>query len=276
MKHILQQAMTMPPNERSHYLKEQQVNLQELSSQLGNVDSELRDELIFRIFVEALFEGRYGKEELQQLANDLITDNFLYFKIGESKNDTIYQRSFSALWLSYLLRYDNQNPFLSDETLERVFDKISSYLYFEMDTRGYVENEGWANAVAHGGELYHAAIQHRKFQMKYIPNILQSITKSLMRENVFIHDEEQMLAQCVVKMQTLGYPEEVVFEWIEQLTDQLNYKLYDEGYTSSYFSFRTNCIHLMQSLYFQLKFANIYPNVRAGCSFFVGKLMSGQ
>ena len=46
-----------------------------------------------------------------------------------------------------------------------VFDKISIYLMKENDTRGLVEQEGWANSVTHAADMFITSILHPHFEL---------------------------------------------------------------------------------------------------------------
>ena len=273
MKNILQQAIQLQPEMRHVFLQKQNIDIQKLLHVIGSPDSELRDELAFRIFVESLYTNSWPQNDLKDVVKKLISNDYLFFNIGEVGNHSIYTRSFSALWLSYLLKVDAQQPFLNEQEIKAVFDKSSTYLIREYDTRGLVENEGWANAVTHAGDLYIASVLHPHFEMRFVPQILQGISKCIWAGNVFVDDEEQRLAELIKLLQKINYPEDVLVEWIEQLFDKLDFHLYEQGYTRDYFKAKTNSIHLMQAIYFKLKFVKVYPKVQSVASFFIAKGM---
>ena len=273
MKNILQQAILLQPEMRHRFLQEHQIDLQQLLLVIGSPDSELRDELAFRIFVESLYTNSWSQNELNEVVKKLISNNYLFLNIGEVGKDSIYTRSFSALWLSYLLKVDAQQSFLNDQESVEIFEKVASYLMRENDTRGLVENEGWANAVTHAGDMFIASVYHPRFEMRFVPQFLQGISKCIWAGNVFVDDEEQRLAELIKLFHTIDYPEEVIVEWIEQLFDKLDFHLYERGYTRDYFKAKTNLIHLMQALYFKLKFSKVYPKVQSVASFFIAKSM---
>lgn len=273
VKDLLKQAIQFEPQTRHIFLQEHNIGIYQLLHVIGSPDSELRDELAFRIFVESLYANNWSQNDLNVVVKKLISNDYLFFNIGEVGTESIYTRSFSALWLSYLLKVDTQHSFLKEEECKAVFDKISTYLIREYDTRGLVENEGWANAVTHAADLYISIILHPRFEMHSVPQILQGISKSIWAGNVFVDDEELRLAEVIKLLQKIDYPEDVLVEWIEQLFDKLEFHLYDLGYTRDYFKAKTNSIHLMQAIYFKLKFAKIYPKVQSVTSFFISKFM---
>jgi len=273
VKNILQQALQLQPEMRQVFLKKHNIDIHSLLDVIGSPDSELRDELAFRIFVELLYANCWSQNELNEVVKKLISNDYLFFNIGDAGKESVYSRSFSALWLSYLLKFDTQQPFLNEQESKAVFDKISIYLMKENDTRGLVEQEGWANSVTHAADMFIASILHPHFELRYVPQFLQGISKSIWAGNVFVDDEEQRLAESIKLLHTIDYPEDVLVEWIEQLFDKLDFHLYEKGYTREYFKAKTNSIHLMQAIYFKLKFAKVYPKVQSIASFFIAKSM---
>ena len=271
MKNILQQAIQLQPEMRPDFLQKQNIDLYDLLQVIGSPDTVLRDELAFRIFVESLYTGSWPKQVLNEVTKKLIKEEFLFFNIGEEGTQSIYTRSFSALWLSYILKVDAQQPFLTEQECKVIFEKITTYLIKECDTRGLVENEGWANAVTHGADLYTACIVHPYFEMRFVPLFLQGISNSIWAGNVFVDDEEQKIASLIKVLQTIDYPEDVLVEWIEQLFDKLEFHLYERGYTRDYFKAKTNTIHLMQAIYFKMKFSKVYSKVQSAASFIIAK-----
>jgi hypothetical protein len=273
MKQQLLEAVKLHPTQRFSYLANEGITILSFLDIIGDSDSQLRDELAFRIFVEALYYNAFTKEELTTLTMTLITDDYLYYEVKSTNPLAVFKRSFSALWLSYLINADRGNTFLSDEQLNEVFTSVSSYLNVEKDVRGLTADFGWANAVAHGGDMYLAVVQHPKFETRFAPTILQSMTASLWQGEVFIDDQEQKLAKVLKLLAKIDYPEDVLIEWVEQLDDRLNHYVQYNGYTRLYFQSKTNTTHLLQALYFQLKFGKVYEKLQATASFFISKGM---
>lgn len=271
MKQQLLEAVKLHPTQRFSHLAKEDITIFSFLNVIGDPDAELRDELAFRIFVEALYYNAFTAEELTSLTMTLITEDYLFFDIKQQNELDVFKRSFSALWLSYLLNADRGQPFLSEAEVKLVFERVSSYLNSEKDVRGLTEHNGWANAVANGADMYIALVQHPKFEAKYVPTILQSITTSLWQGEVFVDDQEQKLAKIVKLLASTSYPEDVLIEWIEQLDDRLNHYVQYNGYTRLYFQAKTNTSHLLQAIYFQLKFGKVYEKLQVTASFFISK-----
>src|SRR5438067_6302330 len=75
------------------------------------------------------------------------------FRIGESDNETVFRRSFSALYMSVLAAQDLKHPFLSKSAFQDTLDTALKCYATEKDLRGYIPRQGWAHATAHVADL---------------------------------------------------------------------------------------------------------------------------
>jgi hypothetical protein len=73
--------------------------------------------------------------------------------IGASEDDTVFARSFSALYMSILAAQDLRKPFLSAGAFKETLDTALRCYAEEKDLRGYVPVKGWAHATAHVADL---------------------------------------------------------------------------------------------------------------------------
>lgn len=262
-------------NERQQYMKTNGDELlQNMLVHIGHPDDELRDKLNYRIFIELLSEQLMSTDQMKHLAFTLHGKDYLYHLIGERQTDTVFTRSFSALWLTGLLHADRQLHFLSNEEAALILEASTPYLMTEKDVRGFVGQElGWAHAIAHGAELANAIVSHPAFELKLAPKLLQGIKDSFWKEAVFVDDEEERLVSIIDALISRDFPEEILVEWVEQVFDKLQFYLMEVGYTPQYFSARTNTLHFMKTLYFTLKFSNKMPQLNGVISIFIAKWM---
>lgn len=106
---------------------------------IGSIDSTLRDDLIYPTFASLIFEEYLTKQQLEKICTICMDDNHLFYQIGDTKKDSVFTRSFSALVLALLLEKDRLSPSLPASLLTHVIDNSLSYLLQETDTRGYVK-----------------------------------------------------------------------------------------------------------------------------------------
>ena len=77
----------------------------------------------------------------------------MFSHIGESENDTVFGRSFSALYMSILAAQDLPKPFLSAAAFRETLDTALQCYAGEKDLRGYVPVTGWAHTTGHIADL---------------------------------------------------------------------------------------------------------------------------
>ena len=79
---------------------------EELISYIGSTDPELRDTIGLEAFYNWLKLGLYSADDLHGYITRLVSS--LQKGIGEAEDDSVFLRSFSALWLSLIVQKDNE------------------------------------------------------------------------------------------------------------------------------------------------------------------------
>lgn len=272
MKNTFVAVLSKQSDERKTYLEtDGNALITQMMEQIGNPDAEVREQLNYRLFIECLSEQLFTQEQMKTMTLTLHGEDYLYANIGNRKSDTVFTRSYSALWLSHLLNADRQLGFLSEAEAKTVLEACSTYLTKEQDIRGFVEGKGWAHSVANGADLACAIITHPHFEMKLAPILLQGVKESFWKDVVFIDDEEERLVSIIDKLIDRELPEELFVEWLEQIFDKLQLHMMEVGYTPQYFHARTNTLHFMKQLYFTLKFSRKMPELQSIVSLFISQ-----
>ncbi|UZM98562.1 DUF2785 domain-containing protein [Lysinibacillus sp. MHQ-1] len=210
--------------------------LQEMMIHIGSTDAELRDHLIYRTFINLLSDNLLSTQQLQFLFETATSDNSLYLHIGEAPTDSVFTRSFSALLIAGLLAKDAEMLVLKDDELQPFFlKKIGRYLLLEQDTRGYVQDKGWAHSISHGADLAAMTIKHPKFDLQYAPSILHALKLATWKGTVYVNDEEERLINIVDALLQQNYSEKALIEFVEQAFDKFEMHLMTQGYNESFF-----------------------------------------
>ncbi len=145
-KSIRDQSFTVPPNESVAHLA---LKIADLAAE---TDPILRDECGYEILETWVYRrGLLTGNELEALRRKLLPG--MTFHIGESDTDTVFHRSFSALYMSILAAEDLRKPFLSSSAFRETLDTALRCYTEEKDFRGYVPKKGWAHATAHVADL---------------------------------------------------------------------------------------------------------------------------
>lgn len=264
------QLLEMSVEGRKQYLEENQQVVQQLLENVGHESAELRDQLNYRLFLQLLTENALTEGNIHEMVERLSSIKGLVFNLGEKDSTSVFQRSFSALFLTAIVNADRQLCYLTDEELDVLAQNATALLAKEQDLRSFVSTEqGWAHSVANTSELLCAIIQHPKFPIRYTAQILQAIRTNFWKGYVFIDDEEERFCNIIEALLAKGIDEALFIEWIEQAFDRLEMVAFERGYDAVWFKARTNQLNVAKTLYFYLKFANRSDKLRGIISIFI-------
>lgn len=127
------------------------TELWQLLAGLKATKPEIRDDLAIATLLDLLQKGILTAEQRQQLARYLLRDDMLLAHVGEQANDAVFLRSGSVYLLMMLIytgRQQADDP-LPLELQETLIETLATYLALETDTRGFVDDKGWAHAFFH-------------------------------------------------------------------------------------------------------------------------------
>lgn len=171
---------------------------EELLSYIGSLDPELRDNIGYETFANWLDKGLYSPEQIRGYVIRLIIN--LQNGLGERDTDSIFSRTFSALFLAEIVHHDNKKPFLEKDEVQNILSKALTYLAEERDPRGYVPGKGWAHALAHTADLFYVLASNRFLAREELEKLLAAITDKITEPTdwVYIHNEDDRLVQAVL------------------------------------------------------------------------------
>ncbi len=115
---------------------------------LASTDPVLRDDVAYSAAERwILRDKRLSPADLRTLLS-LWTKN-LDDGLGQTGDDRVFKRSFSALSLSVIAAADLSSPFLDNTEVQAFFDRMLDYFQRERDLRGFDAARGWMHTVAH-------------------------------------------------------------------------------------------------------------------------------
>lgn len=210
---IAQQHYAVPDGESASTLAH------ELSALLASRDSELRDDLAYSILTSWIRAGKLPNEDLMSLSDEWRSN--LKKNIGESGNDTVLQRSFSALCLSELAARDVKSPFLGAERYHALLSDALDYLNAERDLRGYEVKVGWIHATAHTADLLQALAENSALTVPEQERILNAISHRLSTAKViYTHGEQDRLALAVMAViERPDFQQEAFKRWLQRMQE---------------------------------------------------------
>lgn len=211
---IAQQYYAVPDGESPSALA------RELSGLLASPDSELRDDLAYSILTTWIRAGKLANADLISLSDEWRAN--LKKNIGEAENDSVLQRSFSALCLSEIAARDVKSPFLGAERYHALLSDALTYLKEERDVRGYDAKIGWIHSTAHTADLLEALAENQALTTTEQEKILSGISDRLETAHViYTHGEQGRLALAVMAItERADFQEEAFTRWLQQIQEK--------------------------------------------------------
>jgi hypothetical protein len=176
----------------------------ELLTYLGSTDPELRDQIAYETFANFLDRDYYSLEEIEIYIASLLAN--LEIGIGETESDSVFLRAFSVLFLAEIIHNDNKVPRLKKPIIKTILKKGLWYLAEEKDPRGYVQEKGWAHALAHSADLLLVLGKSLNTGKSEHQLILNAISEKLTQSTnwVYLHGEDDRLSRAVVEILRRG------------------------------------------------------------------------
>jgi hypothetical protein len=220
---------------------------EELFSYIGSTDPELRDTIGLEAFYNWLTQGLYSTKDLEGYIARLTAN--LKKGIGEINDDSVFLRSFSALWLSLIVQKDNETQVLERGEIERVLEAALAYFTAEIDLRGYVQIKGYAHAIAHASDLFYALANSKYLSTSAHIRILDCIANKLRNGagGVYLYNEDGRIARAIQGIFVLNtLTVEQIKEWLVSLCRNWNGAWQSEEKTRAYFNGRNllRALHL--------------------------------
>ncbi|GEL78223.1 DUF2785 domain-containing protein [Tenuibacillus multivorans] len=227
---------------------------------LGSTDSELRDGLIYTQFVQLVLDDLFSDDELIQILETCMGEDFLYDRIGIGESDAVFKRSFSSLLIAVILHKNAENQFLDLKKLIKVADRLLEYLQLEKDIRGYVEGKGWAHSIAHVADTLAELAKQPNLPEVYLEKIFIAINwKMSFDKRLFSADEDERMTITVMNLLSSGLNTQTMIRSIKHVAGELvNDFLTGQ---QSYFHSRMNYKAFLRSLYFNVMEIETYSNL---------------
>lgn len=166
----------------------------------GSKDAELRDELSWHVLANVFRSEHFATEKRKEIAAQLLTNEFLFFKIENGESDDSVRRSFSVLNLADLISGDTKHSQSFDQAfLKEINHSLRSYLLKEKDFRGLVDALGWIHCIAHAADAFTAVCDHPNVDEKDLVENSKAILNFIKSQehNVFRWEENNRLGWSI-------------------------------------------------------------------------------
>jgi hypothetical protein len=221
----------------------------EMLDNIGAIDPELRDDLIYMVLANWIMDDIYDNQELKQILNICLDDKHLFYKIGQTESDTVFTRTFSALILAILFHKDNKKDYLEQLEFQTAVSEVFKYFKEEKDLRGYIKQKGWAHAAAHGADILAEIAQSKKANKNTLQKLLMAIIRKIhIKDYIYFNGEDERIASAVKNaIKNPDLDDESINKWFRELTDFKK----DED-RNKFDTLIFNIKNLLKSLYFEI------------------------
>lgn len=158
----------------------------ELCAMIGSPDPKVRDDTAYPVL--AVWTGRGVLDgHLASLGDRLI---------AKVKDGPIYQRTFAAISLSWVVLRDARTDELSREVVLRWLAAFSQWWRQETDLRAWDPRLGWLHAPAHGADALRAFGRSGKLAAPQLQDLLELAADRLLADCDYLygHDEDGRIA----------------------------------------------------------------------------------
>ena len=182
------------PLDRS--LDESTVELVEL---LGHPNPRVREDLAYPLLATWITSGVY--DDLLGGLGDGVAPGLRY-GLGHDGDMSVLRRSYSALMLAEIIGRDNDQQLLPAAAVLDWGDLATSWYVRELDHRGWIPEQGWAHAIAHGADLLAALARSRHFGRLELTVLLDVIADRVLTPTSYSwrHGEDDRLAYAVMTL----------------------------------------------------------------------------
>jgi hypothetical protein len=217
---------------------------------IGAVDSELRDDLIFTCLYEWIARKPvFSVQELRGAFPLLLDSRHMFFRIAEEDTDAVFTRSFSVLALALILYRHRQEAFLSREDLQHMLEALCRFVSEERDLRGFVPGSGWVHAIAHSADALDELVQCQELDKTDLSKVLQTILRSMSAAQApYVQREDERMVTALLSL--LGRNLIPMSEVVTCLVDAVT-AIHENPPTPLDFS-RWNFRNFLRALYFRL------------------------
>lgn len=220
-------------------------------ARVGDTDPELRDTLIYGVFIRWIIRDVFSTSELLAISAILRDEDHLTLGLGESGSDSVFTRSFSMLLLTGLVYRHRSQPLYARKDLLGLFQQVMDVFEQEQDLRGFVPVKGWAHTAAHTADVLDEFALCPELGREELKRLLAAIrTKIAVSQHLYACDEdERMTTAAVGAIRREEVSQDDVRKWLEGFPALLDEELEQPLRMWQ----RANMRHFLRSLAYRFK-----------------------
>lgn len=218
---------------------------------IGDPQSELRDDLIYSTFYKWMNEKQWFSDaELRELLLILLDEQHLFYHIGSKEDQAVFTRTFSVLVVALILQRHREKAFLDSAEFTNVKEALIRYYEEEQDLRGFMQEEGWAHAAAHGADALDELVLCLESDAAIREEVLAVIQRMLYNDHQYIFNDEEDERMATIVATIIDHhllPQQSIVDWVSSLEQCGGWPRSRNKYVA-----RVNTKNFLRSLYFRL------------------------
>jgi len=215
---------------------------------IGDIDSELRDDLILSNIFTWINEGVLSAKEVYELLKITIDEEHLLKGLGNI-DDSVFGRTFSVEIIAGIIYKHRMEKFISESDIQKAFNTVLKFYNEDKDVRGYVEGKGWAHGAAHGADVLDEFARCEEIGYDGLNKILDAIYKkvNINHYGYFHFEDERMITPVKAILERQIIPTKEIEDWIKSFN-----KIEKTGTFPEDLVIEFNVNAFLKSLYFRL------------------------
>lgn len=215
---------------------------------IGDVDSELRDDLILSNLFRWINDGTLSNNEVYELLKIATNEEHILKGLG-NVDDSVFGRTFSAEIVAAIISKHRSEKFIPEEDIQNTFNIVLKFYKEDKDVRGYIEGKGWAHGAAHGADALDEYARCEEIGYEELIKILDSIYQKVHvnHYNYIYFEEERIITAVKAILERKMIPVSEVENWIRSFN-----KLKKTGTYMKDYAIEVNVNTFLKSLYFRL------------------------
>lgn len=217
---------------------------------IGDPQPKLRDDLIYSTFYKWINEKQWFSDaELRELLWILLDEQHLFYHIGSTEDQAVFTRTFSVLVVALILQRHREQALIDNAEFTNMKEALIRYYEEEQDLRGFMQEEGWAHAAAHGADALDELVLCSESDAAIREEVLAVIQRMLYNEQYIFSDEEDERIATIVATIVDNHllPQQSIVDWIGSLEQCGGWPRSRGQYVA-----RVNTKNFVRSLYFRL------------------------
>lgn len=219
----------------------------EMMDNIGDIDSELRDELILSNLDRWINDGIISTDEVYELLMIALDEDHISKGLGNI-DDSVFCRTFSVEVVASIIYRHRRENFISESDIEKAFNTVLKVYNDDKDVRGYIEGKGWAHGCAHGADALDEFAKCEEIGYEGLTKILDSIYKKVnINYYRYIHfEDERMVTVVKAIIERKIIPTKEVEDWIRSFSN-----IKKTGISQEDLVIEFNVTNFLKSLYFR-------------------------